>query len=258
MGGAWSCSAALFVTGVQLAACGSNDEGPSGCVGLSDSACTAKHDAYGNLVEPAAEECKSASKHGGSIKQEWLETYEINLPSGGFSEISAYYIVPPEPEFGCEEGQAVYYFVGFQDPTAGDGVTIHQPVLGYWKNEGGWFIMSESCCTPSNRISERIPVKPGDRIDASIVQAGNEYVIITAQGSSSTTLKSPVGSDSYSQVVAALEVYNVEECGELPDMNFTFTITSLTDSSGATVTGPWEMTKDDDACSGRISVVNDF
>lgn len=228
--------------------CSSDDKSDGEC--LKESPC--RQSTAGQAV---TDECKDASKHGGGIDHKWIRSFYISLPDGqSFGKIEAQYTVPAAPAIPCN--QAIYYFVGFQDKTDTTSHSVVQPVLGWWKEQGGWFIQSEDCCQLANVNSRRIKVKPGDTIEASVVYNDNGTVTIkTSSGGQTTTLNAKADPRTLNQAVATLEVYNLDECGEEPVVDdFVFTVTKLEDSQGNAVNTPWTQAPHADECNAKISV----
>lgn len=199
--------------------------------------------------DPVAE-CKSLSSSD-EVAHGYPFQSTIRLGDGDeFGEIRARFTVPPKPALACGN-QVLYYYVGFQAPLTSDLV---QPILAYGKDWGGWFIMSEDCCEPKAKTSERISVDPGDIIDAGIVKDGDEYIITIARGSDVTTVTGSATKGTFDTAVATLEVYALENCGELPNVNFEFEILTLTDDEGNDVAQDWSVNQGSDICEVELTV----
>lgn len=240
----------LTLLALALAACGSGE--PS-CAELTDSACTVRHDANGQPITTPTAECAAPLQHGESVPHSHPVQYSITLPSGEIGAFTARYTVPPDPVFGCDN-QTLYYYIGIQEAEANTSVV--QPLLGWWKDEGGWFLMSEECCNPYYRKSAPVRVKAGDVIEASIVRQGTSYVITTSAGSGSTVLVADASFGVFNQAVASFEVWNLGTCGELPTTEFVFEILSLTDIEGRAIPQNWLLDPLTDVCAANVTVTS--
>ncbi len=249
--------AIVLAAGGVLVACGSGSDTPTDAdaacnAALKEHDCVQREDASGQVISGGTADCDSPTKHAGGFSHAWAQSKNVELSSGEFTEISAVYTVPPAPVLPCN--QTLYYFVGLQDPTDAAETSIIQPVLGWDEEQGGWFLMSEDCCQPKNRISQIIPVSTGDKIQAKIEKSGDNFIITTAHGSKTTVLTAPANGRKFTEAVAAFEVYKLESCGEQPAVaDFVFEIVSLKDQDGD-VDQPWLVKTDLDSCPGDITV----
>jgi hypothetical protein len=159
-----------------------------------------------------------------TIGHAWVES-SYTTTSSSYGELYAYWTVPSAPS--TDNGQTVFLFPGMEDYN--DVVTIIQPVLG-WNADyaSAWGIASWNCCA-SGTVFEATPapVKSGDTIAGYMWQtcgAGRvscaSWDILTedrTSGRYSELLNTSSQGQTFNWAfAAALEVYNISQCGDYP------------------------------------------
>lgn len=171
-----------------------------------------------------------------------------NASQGAVRSLSARFTVPPAPS--VTSGHTLYYFPGLEPPT---GNTILQPVLG-WNHFGDgerWAMASWNCCVEGNVThTDIVPVSPGDVLAGSMTGTNCNAAGVCANwriDTLNTRNNQLVRLDttSYNQTLewifgAALEVYGLTECAQLPPSNgISFTNINTATVAGGAVTFPW-------------------
>ncbi len=188
-----------------------------------------------------------------TISHAWVE-YASTTTTTSFGYLYANWSVPPAPS--KNDGQTVFLFPGMEDYS--DVVTIIQPVLG-WNSDyaSAWGIASWNCCK-TGTVYEAAPtrVNSGDTI---LGYMKDTCAAGTLSCGSWDIVTKDLESGKYSELVntssqgqtfnwafaAALEVYNILQCGDYPaNGSISFYGLGLFDDKFDTIASPgWSVTK---------------
>ena len=79
----------------------------------------------------------------------------------------------------------------------------------------------------------------------------------TSRGSDSVSLRGSATVGTFDTAVVTLEVYNLDNCGELPNSEFEFEILTLKDDEDHDVPQAWGSNLGSDVCEPDVTIASD-
>ncbi|EAR99902.1 hypothetical protein TTHERM_00663810 (macronuclear) [Tetrahymena thermophila SB210] len=187
---------------------------------------------------------------------QWIDAGGYWLPNGlTLRSFEGNYRVPNNPQ--TTNYQQLFYFIGSQNNGgSGPGISIIQPVLGYYR---GWYFQSWNCCPQGQAINASAVsgINPYDTIYGSVTVQNNVATITsTNKAGQSSILSVAQNSRNFNWIDATLEVFNISACTDFPTDYLEFTNMKVVLSNGQTIQPAWYDDYGKSQCNGKVTIIN--
>eukprot|EP00483_Globobulimina_turgida_P000336 UN00336 len=198
---------------------------------------------------------KTRKKFSFGPAEGWKIYGSYNTPNT-MGNFSVQYIVPDEEP--NNEGQILYYFIGFEDMNQ-NNLTIIQPVVAYcpqgcgYSYTRGWTMASWNCCPAGETwYGKGVQLKAGVTVDAYTYSTGSDAVVYESYNGQASVLN--IGNDYrvFNWACVTGEFYNYKDCKAFNSKAFTFVNIQITDLKGNTEVPPWETTNNIQNCGASL------